>query len=107
MVQRRDAEGDVEGAVRERQALAVGLDAEVRPGAPLEELAAAEADQRSTTRSQATYSHPRGSEVLRRPALRRAQLEHAVAGPDVAVEQHLEAVRGRAPGAVAASRGRG
>ena len=70
------------------------------PDALLEEAAAAEADQRVDDEVAGDVLAAARHEVLRGPALRRADLEHAVARPDVAVEQELEAVLGRAPGAV-------
>ena len=107
VVQRRDAERDVEGSVGERQALAVGLHAQVRADALLEERAAAEADQRVDDEVARHVLAAARHEVLRRPALRGAELEHAVARPHVVVEQQLEAVLRRAPTPGPPSRGRG
>ena len=100
VVERRDAEGDVERAVGERQPLAVGLDPQVRPDALLEEPAAAEPDQRVDDEVAGDVLAAARQQVLRGPALRRAELEHAVARLHVVVEQQLEAVLGRRPGAV-------
>ena len=61
---------------------------------------AAEADQRVDDEVAGDVLAAERHEVLRRPALGGADLEHAVARPHVAVEQELEAVLGRAPGAV-------
>ncbi len=100
MVERGDAEGEVEARVCERQALAVGLDPEVGPGALLEETAAAETDQRVDDEVACHVLAAERQQVLRGPALGGADLEHTQARPHVAVEQELEAVLGCAPGAV-------
>ena len=77
VVERRDAEGEVEARGRERQPLAVGLHAQVRADALLEERAAAEADQRVDDEVAGDVLAAERHEVLRRPALRGADLEHA------------------------------
>ena len=61
------------------QPLAVGLDAQVRADALLEEAPRPSPITGSTTRSHGDVLAAERHEVLRRPALRRADLEHAVA----------------------------
>src|SRR5579885_775608 len=100
VVERRDAERDVEAPVGEREPLPVGLDAEVGADALLEEPAAAEPDQRVDDEVGGHVGAAAGQEVLRGPALRRADLEHPVAGADEPLEEDAEAVLGGAPGAV-------
>ena len=97
VVEGRNAIGDVEDAVGERQMLTVGLDAAERADPLLVEGTAAEADDRVGEDVRRHVLAPARNEVLRCPGLRRPHLEHAHAGTEVAVEQQRERVLGRAP----------
>ena len=99
-MQRGDAERDVEAALGERQPLAVRLNPQVGDGSPLEEAAATEADHGIDDEVARHVLAAARQEVLRRPALRRADLEHPVSAAHVALEQQPEAVLGCAPRAV-------
>ena len=106
VVERRDAEGDVEASVRERQALGVGLDPQVGP-ARSSKTAAAEADQRVDDQVAGDVLAAERQQVLRRPALRGADLEPRSPGFRYRSSGGLEPVLGRRRARFLPSRGLG
>ena len=80
--------------------LAVGLHARERPDARLVERAAADPDVRVGEDVGGDVLDAARDQVLRRPPLRRADLEHAHPRPHVPLEQQRERVLVRAPGLV-------
>ena len=78
-MQARDAVDEVEGAVRERKVLAVGLDALERTDVALVELAAAEPDHRVGEDVGRDVVDAARDHVERAPAPGGADLEHPLA----------------------------
>ena len=97
VVERGDAVRKVEGAGGEREVLAVRLHEPERADAPLVEGRPPETDVGVGEDVGRDVRDAAGDEVLRRPRLRRPDLEHPHPRPHVPLEQERERVLGRAP----------